>query len=1120
MRGEREASGRAGLAVESRREVSRMDGRTGRAPYGFALSTPEKLAMRAFWQFFETRRPIIVEELGRALADGAPEIQAELARTVKVENAQRQYALQRAAVLEDRWEPYLEEMRALGATYANAGVGYSAWMWRTANFRDAVRRQVLVLAEEHHDVKLLDAKLLVDGLLHLVDVTLESLLSGFIAAKETLIDRSEEQLRQAQKMEAVGRMAGGIAHDFNNMLTVVEGYATFLEDSLAETDERREDASEIRRAAERAGRLTRQLLVMSRHSIVTPRPVRVDDVVNEFSAILRRLLGERITLVCHRREAPAVMVDVGQLEQVLMNLAVNARDAMPTGGRLTIETRVVEVDEEIAQLAGRTGRHVVLAVTDTGIGMDVDTQRRIFDPFFTTKGAARGTGLGMSIVHGIVTQAGGVISVYSQPGRGTTFNIYLPATTETALAVPVETPVAPKTLPPSTILIVDDDREVREVAVRILNDAGCRTLEAAGAEDARRICVSHDGVIDAAVIDVALTDGRGDDLAHHLRALRPALPVLLVSGYPAGALTVEGAAPPDLLAKPYTPARLRAAMASVLGPIGEPARAPAQPAAGPSRPAVLLAEDDFLLRGTVTRVLETSGCTVVAVESAAEAMRALESRSFDVIVSDVYMPGGDGTELLRSVRRLDLDIPIILMSGTPSVEVATKAIEYGAFRYLTKPLDYSALTRLVKHATRAHALARLRRDAFSLKGQPVGAVDRAGLEVRFDQALDGLWMAFQPVVDASTGAPFGVEALMRSTEPTMAGPLALLEAAGQLGHLTRLSRRVRALSAAATEAHDDLTLFINLHPDDLLDVDLVDELAPLTRFAPRVILEVTERASLTRSPELRARLDRIRALGFRLAVDDIGAGYSGLTSFTELTPELVKIDMSLVRDVHVTALKQRTIAALCRLCHEVGTLVVAEGVETVEERDCLQQLGCDLLQGYFIGRPGPLPAARGGGGGSGTVSATPRAIVDTLVDTSILVLRSHNGEQARLVSTDTTRRIDPPPSIAISIELTGGLRGAVTWVFSPELARTLARGMLEGVEPPLEAVVDAMAELANICAGNATHPLMRAGYQVEISTPIVHDTTTSRELGREVVTATIESPSGSLRILFALEPRS
>jgi EAL domain-containing protein (putative c-di-GMP-specific phosphodiesterase class I) len=253
----------------------------------------------------------------------------------------------------------------------------------------------------------------------------------------------------------------------------------------------------------------------------------------------------------------------------------------------------------------------------------------------------------------------------------------------------------------------------------------------------------------------------------------------------------------------------------------------------------------------------------------------------------------------------------------------------------------------------------LRREAARIgSAGNVGAADRAGLEVRFEQAIERMWMAFQPIVEAGSGKLYGVEALVRSREPSIPTPPALLDSAAQLGRMPQLGRRVRQLSAGALEPRGDIPqLFVNLHPTDLFDVNLIDEDAPLTAIASRVILEVTERESLDTTPDLVGRLERLRALGFRIAVDDIGAGYSGLTSFTDLTPEIVKIDMSLVRSIHTSTVKQRTVGALCTLCHEMGTLVVGEGVETADERACLESLGCDLLQGYLIAKPAAdLPA--------------------------------------------------------------------------------------------------------------------------------------------------------------------
>jgi EAL domain-containing protein (putative c-di-GMP-specific phosphodiesterase class I)/CheY-like chemotaxis protein len=368
---------------------------------------------------------------------------------------------------------------------------------------------------------------------------------------------------------------------------------------------------------------------------------------------------------------------------------------------------------------------------------------------------------------------------------------------------------------------------------------------------------------------------------------------------------------------------------------------------------ILVVDDDDALRLSLVRFLVHAGFTVVEVDRVSRALIALDASPFDVVVSDVNMPDGGGLELLRAVRRIDLDVPVILITGDPTLEAAMSAVEYSAFRYLARPLDGNALIATVEDAAQAHALARLRRDAFDIAGGNTAA-DRARLEVRFERALDGIWLAFQPIIHASTGRLFGAEALMRSTEPSMPTPAALLDAAVHLERVAALGRKVRSRSAAAVTAWDTgMTLFVNLHPEDLFDSELIEASSPLSAIAPHVVLEITERASLPSTANLPQCVARLRALGFRLAVDDIGAGYSGLSSFTELTPEVVKIDMSLVRDVHRSTLKQRTIRALCGLCHEVGTLVVGEGVETDDERSALVDLGCDLLQGYLLGRPNP-----------------------------------------------------------------------------------------------------------------------------------------------------------------------
>ena len=353
---------------------------------------------------------------------------------------------------------------------------------------------------------------------------------------------SEAQLRQSQKMEAVGQLAGGIAHDFNNLLTVIHGYAEFLAASLPEAGQHRADVHEITRAAERAATLTRQLLAFSRKQILAPRVLRLGDVVAELTPMLRRLISEAIDLRTITTESGQVKVDAGQLEQVLMNLAVNARDAMPTGGRLTIETADVSLDEHHARHhpSTRPGPHVVLAVSDTGHGMDAATQSRVFEPFFTTKPQGQGTGLGLATVYGIVKQSGGHIWVYSEVGRGTTFKVYLPRTEEPAQAVPAR-PVAVSNLRGTeTVLLIEDEDMVRHFVEKVLSRHGYTVHAFADPERAIAFARSHRATIHLILSDVVLPGMNGRMLATELLRQHPESKVLYMSGYTNDAVVHHG----------------------------------------------------------------------------------------------------------------------------------------------------------------------------------------------------------------------------------------------------------------------------------------------------------------------------------------------------------------------------------------------------------------------------------------------------------------------------------------------------------------------------------------------------------------------------------------------------
>ncbi|HTS34840.1 MAG TPA: ATP-binding protein [Candidatus Solibacter sp.] len=381
----------------------------------------------------------------------------------------------------------------------------------------------------------------------------------------------EQQLRQSQKMEAVGRLAGGIAHDFNNLLMVISGYSEFLLERMGGEPHLRGPAQEIASAAERASSLTRQLLAFSRKQMLAPRIVNLNDVATENLRMLTRMIGEDVDLVLvPGQNLWSVRADAGQIDQVIMNLAVNARDAMPTGGKLTIETSNVTLDEDYARFHAplRPGDYVMVAISDTGAGMDAETQSHIFEPFFTTKGT-KGTGLGLSTVYGIVKQSGGYIWVYSELGKGTTFKIYLPRVASTGeTAAQVAAPIEIKKVEPGTetILLVEDEPNLRYLARQYLEKQGYKVIEAADGAVAMQIAVAHDKVIHLLLTDVIMPGMNGRELAQRISEIRPNVKILYMSGYTENVIGHNGMldAGVRLLQKPFNLRDLRQKVREVL----------------------------------------------------------------------------------------------------------------------------------------------------------------------------------------------------------------------------------------------------------------------------------------------------------------------------------------------------------------------------------------------------------------------------------------------------------------------------------------------------------------------------------------------------------------------------
>jgi signal transduction histidine kinase/ActR/RegA family two-component response regulator len=380
---------------------------------------------------------------------------------------------------------------------------------------------------------------------------------------------SDGHLRQAQKMEAVGQLAGGIAHDFNNLLTAINGYSELALRKIGTDDPYRKNFEEIKKAGSRGASLTRQLLAYSRKQILQAKLLDLNSVVADMDKMLRRLIGEDIDLVTLLKpDVGEIKADPGQIEQMVMNLVVNARDAMPKGGKITIETGSAYLDEAYASRhpAVQPGHYTLLAISDTGTGMDAETKKHIFEPFFTTKEVGKGTGLGLSTVYGIVKQSGGSIWVYSEVGKGTTFKVYLPRVDEPALTEEVNEARSAARLGCETVLLVEDEDTVRDLCKEILEENGYAVLVAPNGNEGVRVCKEFEGHIDLLITDVVMPQMSGRELAEHVTALRPDSRVLYMSGYTDDAIVRHGVLHDnaDFIQKPFSPDSLALKVREVL----------------------------------------------------------------------------------------------------------------------------------------------------------------------------------------------------------------------------------------------------------------------------------------------------------------------------------------------------------------------------------------------------------------------------------------------------------------------------------------------------------------------------------------------------------------------------
>jgi PAS domain S-box-containing protein len=459
----------------------------------------------------------------------------------------------------------------------------------------------------------------------------------------------QKQFEHAQKMEAVGRLAGGVAHDFNNLLMIISAYAQLLEESSADPKKVVEYATRIQDASAKAAAVTRQLLAFSRKQVIEPTVLDLSDVVKDLAKMLPRLLGEDVEIAMELdAQVGTVRADRGQIEQIIMNLAVNARDAMPKGGRLTIETSNVVLDASYYQgVEVPPGQYVLLTVSDTGIGMDAATQVHIFEPFYTTKEAGKGTGLGLATVYGIVKQSNGFIWVYSEPDKGSIFKIYLPRIDAAADSEEVLQPVQVPSTGTETVLLVEDEVVLRNVCRVYLESKGYKVLDAGNAKEAMKICQSHDRPIHVLITDIVMPGLGGLELAKAALEMRPALSVVLVSGYTDRPLDREAISFGKFLQKPFSFDALARTLRSLLD----------------KNPEILLIEDSKFIRVAVQRALTRARYTVHSANQGEAGLRTAREIKPDLILLDLVLPTISGLDVLRALKRdaITKSIPVIVL---------------------------------------------------------------------------------------------------------------------------------------------------------------------------------------------------------------------------------------------------------------------------------------------------------------------------------------------------------------------------------------------------------------------------------------------------------------------------
>ena len=783
---------------------------------------------------------------------------------------------------------------------------------------------------------------------------------------------AENGLARSQRLELMGRLSAGIAHDFNNILSAIMGFSELAIWSAVD-DRQKSHLEGVVHAAERGAMLTRKLLNLARSSASLPQgSADLLQVVQQNYRMTQRLAGSQIKVSLELgSEAMWVGLDATSLEQILLNLVANARDAMPGGGEVAIA--VCRPGEAAGAFQPR--QYVRLTVRDSGAGMDGDTIARLFEPFFTTK--VLGTGLGLATCRMLVEQAAGTLRVDSRVGQGTRISVDFPlvnAPEPLPQNEPVPLPSAEAGGAGGAVcVLVEDDTLLRRASEQALMHVGFHVIAVASGAAACREITSLGDKLALLVCDMALSGMAAPAVFAHAREVAPFAELIATSGN-FNHSTDDCGPRVALLWKPFAANTLarwaldalnsRAATSVVDGTVPAVLAVPEEPTASKENVTlnVLLVDDDDQVRAPLAGLLQQRHLRVIHASTCATALALAEQHDFLLAVIDVLLPDADGIDLLLKLRERDPLLPVLVITGQSSVESAQRAMRGRAAGFLLKPIEPELFLHEVDRTLREAQVQKLQHKLLLARTefQPL-LLDLDATQQQFAESLRELYTVFQPMVRAHDRSIYAFEALMRSRGP-MQSPGELLIAAEVLGRVEELGRKVRSCVATALSEHPDRfePVFVNLHPLEFRADLLLREDEPLRAFASRVAWEVTERAQLSQRDHVGDTVAQLHDAGYRVAIDDLGEGYAGLSLLVSLSPDVAKLDMSLVRGLEDSHMKRALVSSLVSVCRRARTLVVAEGVESETEAALLIEIGCDLLQGYLFARPGaPFPEVAG-----------------------------------------------------------------------------------------------------------------------------------------------------------------